>query len=73
VALQRERHIGRGHAASIVDDLDQIDPAGGQFDGNSGRPCIDRVFDQFLQRTGGSFDHFTGSDTVDEMLGEAAY
>ena len=37
------------------------------------RARVDRVFDQFLQRAGGSFDHFTGSDAIDQMLGQAPY
>ncbi len=73
VTLERERHIGRIHAAAVVDDLDQFGAAGGKPDGDPGRARIDSVFNQFLQRAGRAFDHLTGCNSVDKMLGETAY
>ena len=73
MAFERERHIVSAHPAAIVADLDPREPALGQHDTDSRRARIDRVFDQFLQRAGGSFDHFTGSDAIDQMFGETTY
>ena len=73
MAFERERHVGRAHAAPVVGDLDPRQPAVAQNDRDATRARIDRVFDQFLQRAGGSFHHFTGGDAVDQMFGQAAY
>ena len=73
VALERERDLVGRHADAVVDHLDPADAALRQGDGDSRRAGVDRVFDQLLQRAGGSFHHFTGCDTIDEMLGQAAY
>ncbi len=72
VAIDREREIGRGHAAAIVGDADpppsaavgeDIDPAGAGVDG---------VLDQFLDHAGGPLDHFAGGDAVDDLFGKLA-
>ena len=65
--------MAAGHPAAIVADLDPLEPALPQHHTDSRRARIDRVFNQFLQRAGGSFDHFTGSDAVDEMFRETTY
>ena len=71
--LQRQRHLARIHAAAIVAHFDAIEPPVGQPNRDAGCPCIQRIFDDFLERAGGSFDHFTGSDTIDQMFGQTAY
>ena len=73
VPLERERDLVRGHAAAVVGDLDPADSALRQSDRDPRRAGVDRVFNQLFQRTGRSFHHFTGGDTVDQMLGQAAY
>jgi hypothetical protein len=73
VALQCERHIGRRHAAAVVGHFDEIGAAAGQFHGDPGGPGIDCVFDQFFQRAGRAFDHFSRCNSVDKMFGETAY
>ena len=64
MALERERHVGRGHPAPIVIDFQPQDSALGDSHRNASRPRIEGVFDQFLERCGGSFDHFTGCDPI---------
>ncbi len=71
--LQRERHVGGRHAASVVGHLDQVGAAAHETNRDPARAGVDRVFHQFLQRAGGAFHHFTGGDTIDEMFGQAAY
>jgi hypothetical protein len=73
VPLQRQRHVGRPHAAAVVDHFDAVDPAAAKRDLNPSRAGVDRVLDQLLQRAGRSFHHFTGGDPVDQCVGEAAY
>ncbi len=73
VPLERERHVGGRHPTAVVGHFDQVGAPARQPHRYPRSPCIDRVFDQFLQRAGGPFDHFTGSDTIDEMFGQAAY
>jgi hypothetical protein len=73
MAFQRQRHIVARHAAAIVGDFDQIEATRGQTHRNLRSPCINGVFDQFLQRTGWSFYHFTGSDAVDERVWKPSY
>src|SRR3546814_5646958 len=65
--FEREAHVGRRHSTAVIDDIDQIDPARGERHRDPGGPRVDRVFDEFLQRAGGSFDHFTGGDTIDKI------
>jgi hypothetical protein len=65
--------ISAGHAASVVGHFDADRCRRPQADGDPRGPGVDRVFDQFLQRAGGAFDHLAGCDTIDKMLGKAAY
>ena len=71
--LQRQRHLGRRHAAAVVGDLDPLDAARGEADRDPRRTRVDGVFHQLLQRAGRSFHHLTGCDAVDQMLRETAY
>ena len=63
----------RRHAAAVVGHFDQVDAAAAQPHSDARRAGVDRVLDQFLERAGRPFDHFAGSDAIDEMLGQAAY
>ncbi len=71
--LQRERHVGRRHAAAVVDHLDARDPAVTQAYEDVARARVDRIFDQLLERGRRAFDHLAGGDAIDQMLREAAY
>ncbi len=73
VALERQRHVGRAHPAAVVGDLDPAGAAGAERDRDPRGSGVDRILDQLLERAGRSFDHFTGRDAIDEMLGQAAY
>ena len=52
---------------SVVGDLEEFETA--VFDENLDlcRVCIDRVFDEFFQRVGGTLDNFTCSDFVNDL------
>ena len=72
VAIDRQRQVGRGHAAAIVGDADpppaaavseNVDPAGAGVDG---------VLHQFLDHARGPFDHLAGGDAVDDLFGKLA-
>ena len=73
MTLQCKRHIGRIHPAAVIRHLDTRSASLRQDDRNVRRLGVDRVLDKFLQRTGGSFDHFTRRDAVDQMFGQAPY
>ncbi len=73
VALERQRHFRGTHRASVVSDLDQVATAAGKTYGDPGGARVDRVFHQFLQCAGGSFDDFSRGNPIDEMFGQAAY
>ncbi len=73
VPLQRQRHVGRIHADTVVAHLDPVESAVRQADGDASRASVQRIFNNVLERAGGSFNHFTGSDTIDQMFGQAAY
>ncbi|GLT00608.1 hypothetical protein GCM10007897_19960 [Sphingobium jiangsuense] len=71
--LQREGHVGRRHAAAVIDHLDSVQPAICQPHRYSFRARVYGIFDQFLEGAGGSFNHFARGDAVDEMFGQTAY
>ena len=65
VALHRQRELVRRDAAAIVGDRDQRSPAVAELHRDPGRPGVDRVLDQLLDRGRGPLDHLTGGDPVD--------
>ena len=71
--LHGKRHLFRIHPAAIVGYLDAIDAAAREAYIDTERTGVDRVLDQFFQRTGRSFYHFTGSDPVNQIFGEPSY
>ena len=73
MTLQRQRHVSRRHAAAVIGHLDPLQTAGNQGCVNSRRAGVYGIFDEFLQRRSGSFNHFTGCDAIDEMFGQTAY
>ena len=72
VPLDRERQVVRRHAVPVIGDADQFLAALGQHDLDTGRPGIERVFDQFLNHARRPFDHFAGGDAVGQSFGETA-
>src|SRR3546814_3943737 len=71
MAFERERHVGGGHTAPIVLDLDPRNPALGDSHRNASRTGVDGVFNQFLERGGGSFNHFARCDPIYELFRQA--
>ena len=72
MAFQRQGHFIRGHAATVVGYFDQTQTALDQADGDARRAGIDGVFDQLFERGSGTLNHFTRSDAVYEIFGQAA-
>jgi len=72
VALHGKRQFGAGHAMAVIADLDAVDAAAFQRDGDPGGARIECVLDQLLHRGGGAFDHLAGGDAVHRGLGEDA-
>ncbi len=72
VALDREPQLGRGHAAAIVGNRQEVGTAAGELDGDGARPGVDRILDEFLERRRRPLDDFAGGDLVDELVGQAA-
>jgi hypothetical protein len=56
------------HAAAIVDDAQQSLAAAGGGHLDTGSTGIDGILNQFLRRTGRSFDDLAGGDLVDERF-----
>src|SRR5258708_3786333 len=72
VALQATQRIVPAHADAVVGDPDQAAPAHLDFDGDTGRFGIERIFDQLLDHTGWTLDDFASRDLVGDLLGEQA-
>ncbi|GGE19477.1 hypothetical protein GCM10011529_27530 [Polymorphobacter glacialis] len=49
-----------------------VDAAVFEIDYDAARARIKRVFDKFLERRRGAFDHLARRDLVDESIGKAA-
>ena len=57
---------------AVVGDLDAIDAAAVECDGDAGRAGVERVLHQLLHRRGGALDHLAGGDAVDDALRQDA-
>ena len=73
MAFERQRHVGGGHAAAVILDLEPRNSTVSDSHRDARRPGVDGVFDQFFERCGGSFDHFTGCDPIYERFRQATY
>ena len=73
MAFEGQRHLGSGHSATVVLDLQPRHPALGDSHRNASRARVDGVFNQLLERRGRSFNHFTGRDPIYELFRQAAY
>ena len=73
VPLEREAHLVRRHAAAVVGDLDQLQPARGKTHRHMSRAGIQSVFDQFLKRAGRPFDHLARGNAIDKLRGQPSY
>ena len=72
VAFNRKaKFIGR-HTLAIVSHRQQGPPAVAQGHVYPRRPGIQGIFHQFLQRRGRAFNHLTGGNLVDQVLGQDA-
>ena len=73
VAFERQRDVVARHAAAVVGHVDAVDAAARQHDRDPRCACINRVFDQFLERRRRSLYDFACGNAVDEMRRQAAY
>ena len=67
----QSKFLGR-HALAVIGDGQQRPTTIAQIDIHLGRPGIQRVFHQFLQRSRRTFDHLTGGNLVDQVLWQDA-
>ena len=65
MARQGQWQIIPRHAAAIVCDTDQCFAPIGDIHRNAPRTGVYGVFDQFLDRGGGAFDHLARGNAVD--------
>ena len=72
MALDREREVGGAHAAAVVGDADQREPAAAVTTSISPRAGVDRVLDQLLDHARRPLDHLAGGDAVDGLGAELA-
>ena len=73
VALEREAHLVRAHAAAVVGDLDQLEPAGVKPHRNLPRAGVECVFDQLLERARRALDDLARGDAIDEFRRQPSY
>src|SRR5690349_9305073 len=64
MSLEGEESVVVHHATTVVDDLDEFLPASFDVDANASGASVQRVFEQFLDHRGGSFDDLTCGDLV---------
>jgi hypothetical protein len=73
VALECEVHFPRVHAAAVVGDLDQFEPAGRKPDRDLAGAGIERIFKQLFQRAGRALHHLARGDAIHELGGQPSY
>ena len=62
----------RGDAATVVDDLDQLDAAALDRDADAGRAGVEGVLDELLDDGDRSLDDLSGGDLADGAFVEEA-
>ena len=72
MAVQRQRQFRGRHPLAIVADADQSHPAALDVDLDAARPGIQGVLEEFLHHRGGTLDHLTRGDLVNEFAGKYA-
>jgi hypothetical protein len=70
VRCERERQLGRGDPAAVVNHADQLTASVFDFDDDVGRAGIDRVLDQLLHDRRRPLDDLAGGDAVDQGDGK---
>ncbi len=71
--LQRQRHLVRRHAATVIGHVDQVEPARRQPHGHRGRAGVQRVLHQFLERAGRPLHHLARGDAIDQVGRQPSY
>ena len=72
MSLKSKRHLIGCHPAPVIGHFDAAEPTIDEPYRDSPGPCIDGVFNQFLERGSGSFDDLAGSYAIDQMFGKTA-
>ena len=72
VRRERQRHLGRGDAAAVVDHADERPPAVLDLDRDLRRPGVDGVLDELLDDRRRPLDHLAGRDAIDQPRRELA-
>ena len=70
MALHGKSQLWSGNAAAVIGHTDALDAALDQLNLYFGRPRVEAVFQQFLERCGRPLHHFTGGNLVDQQLGQ---
>jgi hypothetical protein len=73
MTFKRDGQFVAGNAASVVRNINAINPARRQANGDTPRACVDGVFDKLLKRAGGAFDNLSGGNAIHQIFGQAAY
>ena len=66
--LEAQHCVIRGHAAAVVDDLDERAAGIGNHDLHVRGAGVHRIFHEFLYYGGGPLDHFPRSNHVCNIL-----
>ena len=73
MARNRQWQFRHANAISVVGYLHKYRAATCQFHLDSTRTAVHRVFQQFLESSGGSFDDLARRDLIDQMIGKSLY
>ena len=73
MAFQRQGDVVPAHSATIVRDLDQVQPALVEPDIDLACPGVNRIFDELFQCAGGALDNLSGSDPIYQAIWKSSY
>ena len=66
IAGDGEQQVVGMNAFAVIDDADQVGTAVHDVDFDAGGKGVDTVIEEFLDRAGGAFDHFSGGNFIDD-------
>ena len=72
MTFDRQGQLFGCHALAVIGDRQQCPPTIAQIDVHPRSASIQRIFHQFLERGRRPFDHLTGGNLIDQVLGQDA-
>ena len=72
MARDREPELFALDPEAVVGHADQPYASAAEIDVDAARSGVEAVFEQFLERRGGTLDHLARGDLVDQVIGQRA-